>query len=119
MTDNYLGNFRLKSESRIAHKRHLGMLRIEDDAFVFLYDNGNEIEIKLKEIDSVVPYKKQFNRPLITLKDKREFIFCITPNSNWATFSSLGGQIDQRNQMRRGNKEVINTLNYMIKKLPK
>jgi len=112
---SYQGSLRLKGESMVVHKRHFGVLRIEDDKIVFLFDSGNITKIMFEEIDSIVIYKKRFGRPLITLKDRKEFIFCIKPSSNWATFGSLGGQIDQRNQIRRGNQEVFNTLNYLIK----
>jgi len=33
--------------------KHLGMLKITDNKIIFLYDNGEKIEIKFEEIESI------------------------------------------------------------------
>ena len=102
----------------------MGVLMIENDGIVFLFDSGNKIEIKFEEIISVVHYlkfPKSAKRPLITLKDGRKFVFCINPGSNIGgamlslsghQLAGLGSQLDQSRRIKEGNKEVFNILNY-------
>lgn len=110
MTDTYSGTLRVKEKGTpMVRKKHKGVLTIEDDGIVFLFDNGNTTDIKFEEINTIEMMREGFVKTLlINLKDKRKFIFCVM-HSNWATIKSL-------TRMQKGNKEVFNTLNYLIKK---
>jgi len=126
MGDSYSGTLRVfPTDTTFVKKRHMGMLRIEDDKVVFLFNNGDIVEIKFEDIKSIV-LNGSFQRPLITLKDGKGFIFCIlATSSGWgATVHQLSGrglqaiasQADQKRQVKLGNNEVFNTLKYLIKK---
>ena len=119
MVDSYQGSLKLKGETRAVKRRHMGVLMIEDDKIIFMYDNDDVKEIIFEEISQIVhcdKWPKSYKRPEIILKDGRSFIYCTNPGSNWATFNSLGGQIDQTSRIKKGNQLVFKTLTYLLKK---
>lgn len=125
MTETYSGKLEERGKG-ISKSNQVGILRIEEDKLVFIYDNGNITEIKFEEIDSVIPQRIRFPKglkePLITLKDKREFILCIHPTY---TRSGLlegmqgvhGAVSDNFRALKQGNIKMTKLLNYFISKI--
>ncbi|MBY9020717.1 MAG: hypothetical protein KGD67_06655, partial [Candidatus Lokiarchaeota archaeon] len=95
MVETYLGGLEeLGKEDKRENRK--GMLRIEDSKIVFIFDNGNIIEMKFEEIDPIVPqkirYPKVTKEPLITLKDGRTFIFGVTPYTRRSLMEAIQGR---------------------------
>jgi len=120
---NFQGSLMVEGEVRIAKRRHLGVIKIDDDKITFVFKNGNITEIKVEEIKSVIYYDKMpksQKRPLITLKDGRKFVFSATPQSRWNVKGQLSGfvvglnTIKSHYEMSDVNQEVYNALNYLI-----
>lgn len=118
------GSLMIEGEVKIAKRRHLGILRIENDKITFVFKNGNITEIKMEEIESIIYYDKMpkyQKRPLITLKDGREFVFSATPKSRWNIKGQLAGFVPLLNtikshyEMKEVNQEVHNALNFLKK----
>lgn len=110
MTDSYQGSFRPKEASSWRKLRQWrGVLRLEDTKLIFIYNNGNIVEIKYEEIRPV-------QMPYITLKNNRGFIFIPQVGINWVGFGTIEGNIDQMNRRSRINKEINNLLNYLIRR---
>ena len=115
----------VEGEVRIAKRRHLGILEIEDDKIEFFFKNNYITEIKVEEIKSVIYYDKMpisQKRVLITLKDGRKFVVSATPKSRWNIKGQLSGFVPGLNtakshyEMKDINQEVFKTLNYLIEK---
>lgn len=122
---SFQGSLMIKGEVKIAKRRHLGNLKIEDNKITFVFKNSNITEIKVEEIKSVIYYNempKSQKRVLITLKDDRNFVFSATPQSRWNVKGQLSGFIVGLNtikshyEMKDINQEVHNALNYLINK---
>ena len=112
MTDSYSGMFRPKEASIWRKQRQWhGVLMIEDDKLVFVYNNGNIIEIKYIEIEYIRP-----KTVIITLKDKREFMFYPHVGTTMVGFGTMEGNLDTMNQKARIVKKLNTTLNYLIKR---
>lgn len=118
------GSLMVEGEVRIAKRRHLGIIKFDDDRFTFVFKNGNIIEIKIEEISSIIYYDKipkNQKRPLITLKDGRKFVFSATPKSRWNVKGQLSGFVPLLNtikshyEMSEMNQEVYNILVYLLK----
>lgn len=125
MIYSFQGSLMVEGEVRIAKRRHLGVLKIEDDKITFVFKNGNITEIKVEEIKSVIYYDKMpisQKRALIILKDGRKFVFSATPKSRWNVKGQLSGFVPGLNtikshyEMKDINQEVFKTLNYLIEK---
>ncbi len=115
MTDSYVGSFKPKGTSNWRKVRQWrGLLRIEDDKIVFIYENRNILEIKYEDI---IPIKKvKAGGVIIILKDKREFLFYPRVGTNWIGFGTVEGNLDRMNRQSRVVKEVSNILNYLTNK---
>lgn len=112
MTDSYSGSFRPKEASSWRKLRQWrGILRLEDTKLIFIYDNGNRREIKYEEILGV-----RHNTAIITLKNRRIFIFYPRVGTSMVGFGTVEGNIDRMNKQLRIIKEVNNLLNYLITK---
>ena len=115
----------VEGEVKIAKRRHLGVIKIDDDKFTFVFKNGNTTEIKIEEIKSIIYYDKipkNQKRPLITLKNGRNFVFSAVPKSRWNVKGQLSGFVPGLNtikshyEMSEMNQQVYNVLNYLLKK---
>jgi len=121
MTETYSGKLEERGKG-ISKSNQVGLLRVEDDKLVFIFDNGKITEIMINEIKSVIPQRVRFPKglkePLITLKDSRKFIFCINPvvrRGGW--FDNMYGAVnDNFNNIKRGNIQITKLLNYLIRK---
>ena len=118
------GSLMIEGEVRIAKRRHLGVIKIDDDKFTFVFKNGNTTEIKIEEIKSIIYYDKipkNQKRPLITLKNGRNFVFSAVPKSRWNVKGQLSGFVPGLNtikshyEMSEMNQQVYNVLNYLLK----
>ena len=127
MVETYHGKLEERGKE-VRKKDQVGMLRLEDDKMVFIFDNGNLTEIKFEEIVSVVPQRIRFPKglkePLITLKDDRKFILCIHPTYFRSGFAGgiQGVQSainDNFKALKQGNIKMTKLLNYLIKTVKK
>ena len=126
MVDSYQGNLKLKGEARMMKKRHMGVLMIEDDKIIFMYNNNDNIkEITFEEMSDIIS-PHHLSGSEIVLKDGRSFILYINPGSNWSSLGlqisgnqvgSLMSQIDHNKRIKQANQLVFKTLTYLLKKI--
>lgn len=126
MVDTYTASLEERGIGE-SKKDKIGILRIEDDKLVFIYDNNESkiTEIKFNEIASVEPQRVRFPKglkePLITLKDRRAFILCIQPSYMRSGLLEgmhgvRGAVNDNFRALKQGNIQMSKLLNYLIKK---
>ena len=120
---SFQGSLMVEGEVRIAKRRHLGVLKIDEDKITFVFKNNNIKEIKIEEIKTIIYYDKipkNQKRVLITLKDGGRFVFSAIPRSRWNIKGQLSGYVVGLNtiqshyEMKDINQEVHNALNYLI-----
>ena len=124
MTDSYQGSLRLEGETKMVKKRHLGVLMIEDDGIVFLFENNDaNMEIKFKDIKYISSLS--FERPLIELKNGKSYIFSVNLGGNMNASglllaghntASLMSTLDHNKRIKQANQLVSKTLKYLIEK---
>ncbi|MCP6719489.1 MAG: hypothetical protein KJI71_04675 [Patescibacteria group bacterium] len=127
MVNNCEGSLRTYPlDTRFVKKRHMGTLFV-DDKIVFMFNNGDKVDVKFDDIDSIKIDKVMggFKVIRIFLKDKKAFQFCSSGSSNWSATTSMlaghnlmaiGSQIDNKNRINAVNESVYNTIKYMIDK---
>ena len=120
---SFQGSLMVEGEVKIAKRRHLGTLKIDNNKITFIFKNNKIKKIKIEEIKTIIYYDKMpknQKRVLITLKDGRMFVFSATPKSRWNIKGQLSGFIVGLNttkshyEMKDINQEVYKALNYLI-----
>ena len=84
--DSYIGNLFDKTKLKRPKRYHRGTLII-DDTMVFLYDDGNKVEINYTDIVNVTTIFP-LDRPQFQMKEGQMYVFCGFPPQSIGTRSN-------------------------------